>query len=163
MNADYGLLDRLIPLAGASHADVVDYAIFFPLRYAECAADLSEGARVRLRYPHQLLGWSGPAGRRTFYFRCGHRGLAVRTNSERNTVVREIRGLPQLAVLGVDGEPSGSRVADNDGLHRIVGRDGALLYVSLGQESPDHAYANWRPSIGRPPLTGGALAAVPAT
>ena len=34
MNADFSLLDRTIPLAGASHADVSEYLIEIPMRYA---------------------------------------------------------------------------------------------------------------------------------
>jgi hypothetical protein len=58
MNSDTELLDRLIPLRGASHADVIAYATDIPMRYTECRATLADGRVVRLKNPRQFAGWS---------------------------------------------------------------------------------------------------------
>lgn len=52
------LLDNVVPLQGASHADVVEYCIEAPIRYAECLALLADGRKVGLRNPCQFVGWS---------------------------------------------------------------------------------------------------------
>jgi hypothetical protein len=78
----------MIPLAGASHAHAVDYAIVIPMRYAECFAILADGRRVRMHEPRQLVGWSGPAERRSFIFRKGDRGIEIRVDAERRRKVR---------------------------------------------------------------------------
>ena len=52
-------LDQILPLAGASHADVVRYAVDIPMRYAECFATLADGRTVRLENAGQLLGRTG--------------------------------------------------------------------------------------------------------
>ena len=45
------ILDSLIPLRNASHADVVEYRVEIPMRYAECYAILTDGRRARLVEP----------------------------------------------------------------------------------------------------------------
>ena len=58
MKGHTNLLDKVIPLRGASHADVVEYATDIPTRYTECFARLADGREVRLRNPRQFTGWS---------------------------------------------------------------------------------------------------------
>jgi len=64
-------LDRAIPLNGASHADVVEYSVDIPMRYAQCFARLADGRTVRLKDSGQFLAWSGWEGKRSFLFRNG--------------------------------------------------------------------------------------------
>jgi hypothetical protein len=52
------LLDNAVPLQGASHADVVEYCIEAPMRFAECLALLADGRKVGLQNPCQFVGWS---------------------------------------------------------------------------------------------------------
>lgn len=52
------VLDNVVPLQGASHADVVEYCIEAPMRFAECLALLADGRKVGLRNPCQFVGWS---------------------------------------------------------------------------------------------------------
>ena len=61
-------LDTAIPLHNASHADVVEYVIETPLRYAECLAVLSDGRKVGLRNPRQFVGWSAHDRTRSLLF-----------------------------------------------------------------------------------------------
>ena len=52
-------LDRTIPLNGASHADVAEYVVEIPMRYAECFAVTPDGNKVSFRDRRQFVGWSG--------------------------------------------------------------------------------------------------------
>ena len=63
------LLDDAIPLQGASHADVVEYLIETPIRYAECFALLSDGRKVGLQESRAFVGWSRHDRDRSLLFR----------------------------------------------------------------------------------------------
>lgn len=63
------VLDDVIPLQGASHADVVEYVIETPMRYAECFALLSGGRKVGLQDPRRFVGWSRHDRDRSLLFR----------------------------------------------------------------------------------------------
>jgi len=62
-------LDEAIPLQGASHADVLEYVVEIPLRYAECLALLSDGRKVALQNPRHFVGWSTHDRDRSLLFR----------------------------------------------------------------------------------------------
>lgn len=74
-------LDRVIPLGGASHADVVEYSVDVPTRYAQCFARLADGRVLRLQDPSQFIGWSGRDGKRSFLFRRGRRRIELQTDA----------------------------------------------------------------------------------
>ena len=76
------ILDTLIPLRDASHADVVEYRVEIPMRYAECHAILADGTKARFVDPRKFLGWSSHDVRRS---------LLVRNNDY--TVVVEVDNL----------------------------------------------------------------------
>lgn len=63
------ILDDLIPLHQASHADVVEYRVEIPMRYAECHAVLADGTTARFAEPRKFLGWSSHDVRRSLLFR----------------------------------------------------------------------------------------------
>ena len=63
------VLDEVIPLAGASHADVVEYVVEIPMRYAECFALLADGRKVGLQDPGGFVGWSRHDRDRSLLFR----------------------------------------------------------------------------------------------
>lgn len=63
------ILDDLIPLRGASHADVVEYRVEIPMRYAECYALLTDGRKVKFVDCRKFLGWSSHDARRSLLFR----------------------------------------------------------------------------------------------
>ena len=99
-------LDRILPLADASHDDVVAYTVAVPMRFAECLAVLQDGRRLRMPRPLQFLGWSGShdAGR-----------LLFRINSR---------------FLLLDGRNGSYRILDDDALSTLPGftaRDGSLV------------------------------------
>jgi hypothetical protein len=72
-----GVLDEAIPLQGASHADVVEYLVESPMRYAECFALLSDGRKVGLRDPRGFVGWSRHDRDRSLLFRSGGKHYEV--------------------------------------------------------------------------------------
>ena len=72
-----GLLDDLIPLQGASHADVVEYLVETPLRYSQCFARLGDGRKVPLSQARKFLGWTGDGNDRSLLFRCRNSTLEL--------------------------------------------------------------------------------------
>jgi hypothetical protein len=76
------LLDNVVPLQGASHADVVEYCVEAPMRYAECLALLTDGRKVGFRNPCQFVGWSSES--LLFNSNGKHCVMAIESNSHRN-------------------------------------------------------------------------------
>lgn len=76
------ILDDLIPLRGASHADVVEYLVEIPMRYAECFALLTDGRKVRLVDSRKFLGWSSHESRRSLLFHNNDITLEVEVDNE---------------------------------------------------------------------------------
>ena len=109
------ILDSLIPLRGASHADVVEYRVVIPMRYAECHAVLADGSKTRLVNPRKFLGWSSYDARRSLLFRNNDMAIEVEIDNQaasrdRSTVrsinlqaaIRE--GASQIKkFIGIDG------------------------------------------------------------
>jgi len=77
-------LDQLVPLQGASHRDVVDYAVTVPMRNAELRARLANGSTTRLIDSRQFLGWQGYGANPTLLFNCGDRQVIVATGDEQD-------------------------------------------------------------------------------
>ena len=76
------ILDELIPLKGASHTEVVEYAVEVPLRNAECHALLADGRKVGLVEPWKFKGWSGHDASRTLLFRVNGAHLKIDVEDE---------------------------------------------------------------------------------
>ena len=74
------LLDRILPLETASHADVVAYTVEIPTRYAKCFAVLKDGSKVALRNCRLFIGWIGRNQKRSFLFRT--RGLQIEIQTD---------------------------------------------------------------------------------
>ena len=83
MQGHANLLDKVIPLRGASHADVVEYATDIPMRYTECFARLADGREVRLRNPRQFTGWSESGAMLTLLFTGSDRHVELSMNRRR--------------------------------------------------------------------------------
>jgi len=110
------VLDDAIPLQGASHADVLDYVVDTPLRYAECFALLTDGRKVGLQNPRTFIGWSQHDLDRSLLFRGDGKYFEVAVErSVRGQAPRSIRQVvlamkserrPGLArkFIGVDGD-----------------------------------------------------------
>jgi len=110
------ILNELVPLKGASHADVVEYRIEIPMRYAECFAILSDGRKVGLADPRRFLGWSSHSVRRSLLFRANDVTLEVEVDGKaaersRSTVrsinlqsaIRE-KAMRMKKFIGIDGD-----------------------------------------------------------
>ncbi len=76
------ILDTLIPLRHASHADVVEYRVEIPMRYAECCAVLADGTTARFVDPRKFLGWSSHDARRSLLFRNNEVTLEVEVDND---------------------------------------------------------------------------------
>ena len=83
------LLDKLVPLTGASHSDVVDYKVTVPIRYAEVHARLTNGQIARLSEPRKSLGWLGYGSNPTLLFGCGDQRVVVETGNQQNMIARK--------------------------------------------------------------------------
>ncbi|MEJ2127911.1 MAG: hypothetical protein P8X81_03600 [Woeseiaceae bacterium] len=101
-------LDHLLPLKGASHADVVHYGVDIPMRYSECYAKLANGQIVRLRDARQFIGWSGVNGSRKLLFRTAAGRVVVPAR------------MGQHEFIDHDSSPE---------LHKFITRDGGLLFM----------------------------------
>jgi hypothetical protein len=114
------ILDDLIPLRGASHADVVEYLVEIPMRYAECCALLKDGRKVRLVDSRKFLGWSSHDSRRSLLFHNNDVTLEVEVDNEAaqksKSTVRSIN--LQAAIRN-----GASRVK------KFIGIDGGLLIL----------------------------------
>ena len=109
------LLDRMIPLKGASHADVVEYSVEIPMRYAEFVAVLKDGRKIGLQDPGAFAGWSSHSPRRSLLFRYGESHLEIEVGRRqatqapgniRNVILLEAAKRQLTAVrkfIGIDG------------------------------------------------------------
>jgi hypothetical protein len=93
VNAAQGVsefLDRVIPLDGASHAEVLCYTVEIPMRYAMCFAVLADGNKVGLKNRRKFLGWSGWQTKRSYLFESGRLLIEVKTNPGK----KSLQGVP---------------------------------------------------------------------
>lgn len=74
------VLDRAIPLDGASHALVANYSTEIPTRYAKFVATLTDGKKIGLRDARQFIGWTGRSVARSFLFRDAGGCVEIRTD-----------------------------------------------------------------------------------
>ena len=78
------LLDKLLPLLGASHEEVESYFTDVPMRYTECFARLTDGRTARLRDKRQFVGSCGLNGSRTLLCHAGSLAIELPTNTAGN-------------------------------------------------------------------------------
>ena len=94
------ILDDIIPLRGASHADVVEYRVEIPMRYAECHAILADGSTARFVEPRKFLGWSSHDARRSLLFRNNDITLEVEVDNQAVTMQKStVRSINLQAAL----------------------------------------------------------------
>ena len=114
------ILDKLVPLKGASHSDVVEYRVEIPMRYAECRAVLVDGRVVSFADPRKFLGWSSHSQRKSLLFRNNDMTLEVEVDNR--AVERDcstVRSINLQAAL----RKGASR------LKKFIGIDGGLLIL----------------------------------
>lgn len=71
------ILDKLLPLAGASHDEVESYFTDVPMRYTECFARLVDGRTASLRNKRQFIGSCGLNGSRSLLFQAGSAAIEI--------------------------------------------------------------------------------------
>lgn len=114
------ILDDLIPLQGASHADVVEYRVEIPMRYAECHAVLADGTKARFVEPRKFLGWSSHDARRSLLFR--NNDITLEVEVDNLAIERECSTVRSINL----------QAAVREGANRIkkfIGIDGDLLIL----------------------------------
>ncbi len=114
------ILDSLIPLRHASHADVVEYRIEIPMRYAECCAVLADGTTARFVDPRKFLGWSSHDPRRSLLFRNNEVTLEVEVDND--AAERECS-----PVRSINLQAAMRKGANR--LKKFIGIDGSLLVL----------------------------------
>jgi len=124
-------LDGAIPLQGASHADVVEYLVEMPIRYAECLALLPDGRKVSLRNPRQFVGWSRHGRNRSLLFRSRGKHYEVAVEAE---LLGQAPGCIRTVFLEGKSEQRASHA------RKFIGIDGNLVQLPLlpttTQDSP---------------------------
>ncbi|HSG96861.1 MAG TPA: hypothetical protein VLA11_02625 [Woeseiaceae bacterium] len=114
------ILDSLVPLRKASHADVVEYRVEIPMRYAECYAVLGDGRKVSFADPRKFLGWSSHTDRRLLLFR--NNDIAIEVEVDNLAAERQcstVRSINLHAAM----RTSANRI------RKFIGIDGDLLLM----------------------------------
>jgi len=115
-------LDEAIPLQGASHADVVEYSVEIPMRYAECLAVLRDGRKVGLQQPRQFKGWSHHSPNRSLLFRSNGKHFEV-------AVEEQLRGTAPGCIREVYLEARSERRSSL--ARKFIGVDGDLVILPV--------------------------------
>ena len=144
-NRRAAFLDRAIPLMGASHAEVVEYSVDIPMRYAECFAKLADGRTVRLKDSRQFLAWSGRDVKRSFLFCSGRRRIEIQTdvrNRVGNVQAGHVFGVINwlFLMVGANDAPLHNHAARKfiarDGSQLVVPHWGQILARRIGRRAP---------------------------
>ena len=129
-NRTAAYLDQVIPLKGASHADVVGYSVEIPMRYAECFATLRDGRKVRLADKRRFVGWSGDDNKRALLFRKNLLHIELHTDKGLNGSAPGPGGIADIvlesAVRTIKTAES-PRPDNQDAERRFIGIDGSLV------------------------------------
>ncbi len=115
-------LDEAIPLQGASHADVLEYRVEIPMRYAECQAVLRDGRKVGLQKPRQFKGWSHHSPDRSLLFRSNGKHFEV-------AVEEQLRGKVPGCIREVFLEARSERRSSL--ARKFIGVDGDLVILPV--------------------------------
>ena len=118
------LLDEVIPLKDASHADVVSYAVEIPMRYAECFAVLASGRKIPLADNRQFVGWSCHDAKRSLLFRNDEVQVEIHVDPH-DPVSRSEPGYVRDIIV----EPIDREASDAETYRKFIGKDGSLLRI----------------------------------
>jgi hypothetical protein len=144
-NRRAAFLDRAIPLNGASHAEVVEYSVDIPMRYAECFAKLADGRTVRLKDSRQFLAWSGWDDKRSFLFCNGRRRIEIQTdvrNRVGNVQAGHVCGVINwlFLMVGANDAPLHNHAARKfiapDGSQLVIPHWGQIFARRIGRRAP---------------------------
>lgn len=123
-------LDQLVPLEQGSFSDIVEMTIDIPMRYAEWRGKTNDGAHVRLKHRHQLVGWSGPERHRRYYFRAGKSLVCINAGNAHMPIRQveiwtEARCVAALSKREFEVRRLGSQVRE------ITSVDGSLIFTDV--------------------------------
>lgn len=82
MKCATSFLDRVLPLDGVSHADVVRYTVEIPTRYARCFGVLADGRKVPFIKLRKFIGWAGRDNKRSLLFRNNGLHIEIQTDTD---------------------------------------------------------------------------------
>ena len=126
-NRTAAYLDQVIPLKGASHADVVSYSVEVPMRYAECFATLRDGRKVRLAERRRFVGWSGDADKRALLFRKNLLHIELQTEKGLNGSARGPGGISDIVFESAVRTIRTADQPQQDAERKFIGVDGSLV------------------------------------
>lgn len=118
------LLDDFIPLRDASHADVVEYCVEIPTRYAQCVALLTDGRKVTLAQPHKFIGWSSHSASRSLLFRNSEATLEIGV-TDSQYIEKQPAALPGK-IRSIIFDVVAPRCAST--MKKFIGTDGGLIF-----------------------------------
>lgn len=118
------LLDDVIPLRDASHADIVSYAVEVPMRYAECFGVLSCGSKISLLDNRQFIGWSCHDAKRSLLFRNREIQVEIHVDPHDPDSRNEPGYVRDIILEPRDRVPGGENAQ-----RKFIGIDGSLLVV----------------------------------
>ena len=123
------LLDRIVPLDGASHAEVECYTVEIPMRYATCIAKLLNGRNVRFLDTRNFVGWSGWEDKCSFLFRTGGLQIEIRTDPE-HRMGQNAPGNVCDVILEATAKKNGrSRIRRPNGIRKFIATDGSQIVL----------------------------------
>ena len=118
------LLDEVIPLRDASHADIISYAVEVPMRYAECFGVMSCGRKIPLLNNRQFIGWSCHDAKRSLLFRNEDIHVEIKVDPD-DPHSRNEPGFVRDIIL----EPRDRQIDVVDSQRKFIGIDGNLLLL----------------------------------
>lgn len=121
------ILDEAIPLQDTSHADVVEYVVEIPFRYAECFGLLADGRKIPLREPRKFVGWSRHDRDRSLLFRSNGKHFEV-------AVEAGLRGHAPGSIREVLLEAKSERRSSQ--ARKFIGIDGDLVILPVLPTAP---------------------------
>lgn len=119
-----GLLDEVIPLRDASHADIISYAVEIPMRYAECFGILTCGRKISFVDNRQFIGWSCHDDKRSLLFRNDEVQVEIKVDPD-DPHSRDEPGYVRDIIL----EPCDRRISVTESPRKFIGVDGSLLLL----------------------------------
>ena len=126
-NRTAAYLDQVIPLKGASHADVVSSSVEIPMRYAECFATLADGRKVRLTDKRRFVGWSGDDAKRTLLFRKNLLHIELHTDKGLNGSAPGPGGISDIILESAVRSIKTAETPQLDAERKFTGIDGSLV------------------------------------
>jgi hypothetical protein len=119
------ILDNLIPLRDASHAEVVRYHVDIPMRYAECFAELADGRRVAFRDKRRFIGWIGHRPCESLLFRSDGLHIAVEIAQGEHGPIRDVAVKTAKSMSGGRVQAVANRV------RKFIGIDGSQVLMPV--------------------------------